>query len=364
MSIAAIGIELAERGLLPDALLRAGIRRLCANRLTQCVPASEQARSVARKQFADDMRRGPIAPVPEAANEQHYEVPEAFFGLALGHLRKYSGCYWPKGCTSLDQAEDAALEQTCDHAGLADGMDILELGCGWGSLTLWMGERYPGARITAVSNSNSQREHIMSQAKERGLGNIEVITCDMNDFETDDRFDRVVSVEMFEHMRNYERLLQRVASWLKPSGKLFIHIFAHKHAAYPFETEGAGNWMGRHFFTGGIMPARELLHEFDRDLAVAQEWVWDGTHYEKTSEAWLLNLDRQKTEVIRLFAESMPLPEARRMYHRWRIFFLACAECFGYDHGQQWIVAHYLLEPQPQTLDEADLRAEPVENAV
>lgn len=362
MSIAAIGIELAERGLIPDALIRSGIRRLCAKRVADCVPHADIARTAAIKRFAEQMRQGPIAPVPEAANEQHYEVPQEFFGYALGHRRKYSGCYWSNDCVSLDEAEDAALKLTCEHAELADGMDILELGCGWGSLTLWMGERYPRSQITAVSNSNSQREHIMAQAKERGLANIEVITCDMNDFETDKRFDRVVSVEMFEHMRNYERLLGRIASWLKPDGKLFIHIFAHQHAAYPFETDGAGNWMGRHFFTGGIMPAQQLIHEFDQDLAVSQEWVWDGTHYQKTSEAWLRNLDRHKSEVTKLFAGSMPIAEAKRMYHRWRIFFLACAECFGYDRGKQWIVAHYLLEPQPQKSNDQELARELTES--
>lgn len=310
MSIATLGIALAERGLLPDTLIRRGIRTLCAQRLAGCVPATAREQAAARKSFADAMREGPIAPVPEAANEQHYEVPAAFYGHVLGHRRKYSGCHWPRGTTTLDQAEDAALRVTCEHAQIEDGLDILELGCGWGSLTLWMGEHYPNARITAVSNSNSQREYIMARAGELGLNNVEVITCDMNDFGTQQRYDRVVSVEMFEHMRNYETLLSRVASWLRPEGKLFIHIFAHRTAAYAFETEGAGNWMGRQFFTGGIMPARQLLHEFDRDLAVESEWAWDGTHYQKTSEAWLRNLDRHKHEVIDLFAKSMPRAEA------------------------------------------------------
>lgn len=345
MSLAGLGIGLAERGLLPDGLIRKGIRRLCAKRIEQCVLTGEEAQHRARIEFANQMREGPVAPVPEAANEQHYEVPESFFGFALGHRRKYSGCFWPEGCVSLDEAEDASLAMTCERANLGDGMSILELGCGWGSLTLWMAEHYPNARITAVSNSNSQRAYINEQAQQRGLGNLEVITCDMNDFQTDQRFDRVVSVEMFEHMRNYELLLARVASWLKPDGQLFVHIFAHRTCAYTFETQGADNWMGRYFFTGGIMPARQLMHEFNANMRVCQEWVWDGTHYQRTSEAWLENLDRNKNRVIALFRKSMPANEARRMYHRWRIFFLACAETFGYEHGQQWIVAHYLLEP-------------------
>ncbi len=346
MSLAGIGIALAERGWLPDALVRRGIRNLCSQRLRDCVAADVQGQRVARERFALEMRSGPVAPVPQAANEQHYEVPQAFFGAALGPRRKYSGCFWPADCRSLQHAEDASLEITCERAGIEDGMEVLELGCGWGSLTLWLGERYPNARITAVSNSASQREYIMDQARERGLENIRVITCDMNDFEIDTRFDRVVSVEMFEHMRNYEVLLARVASWLKPEGKLFVHIFAHRCAAYAFETQGAGNWMGRYFFTGGIMPAQQLPHDFDRDLTVSQEWVWDGMHYQKTAEAWLVNLDRNRSSVIELFARSMPMPQAKKMFHRWRIFFLACAETFGYDNGSEWIVAHYLLEHQ------------------
>ena len=349
MTIAALGIGLAERGLLPDALIRRGIRGLCQKRLVQHVASGEFEQSTARAAFAELMRSGPVAPVPDAANEQHYEVPESFFGLVLGQRRKYSSCYWPSGCSSLDQAEQEALRATCEHAQIHDGQQILELGCGWGSLTLWLGERYPASKITAVSNSNSQREYIMTQAHTRGLGNIDVITCDMNDFDTEQRFDRVVSVEMFEHMRNYELLLGRVASWLKPEGKLFIHIFAHRCAAYAFETEGADNWMGRYFFTGGIMPALQLLSEFNQDLCVSRDWTWDGTHYQKTSEAWLQNLDRSKARVIDLFAESMPRAEAKRMYHRWRIFFLACAETFGFNAGQEWLVGHYLLEPKPQS---------------
>ena len=344
MNLSSIGIGLAERGLLPDSMIRSGIRKLCSKRIETCVPTGTNEKSDARTQFAASMRQGPLAPVPEAANEQHYEVPESFFGFALGHRRKYSGCYWPRSCDSLNEAEDESLRVTCDRAELQDGMTVLELGCGWGSLTLWMAEHYPSANITAVSNSSSQRAYIESQAQARGLANIRVITCDMNDFETDDRFDRVVSVEMFEHMRNYELLLSRISTWLKPDGKLFVHVFAHKDSAYEFLTEGADNWMGRYFFTGGIMPAQQLFHEFDTHMQVSREWVWDGTHYQKTSEAWLENLDLNKDDVIRLFSETMPSTEAKRMYHRWRIFFLACAETFGYMNGSEWIVAHYLFE--------------------
>ncbi len=349
MSLSKIGISLAERSLLPDAIVRKGIRSLCRKRIDQCVPQNAHAKQAARSSFASQMREGPIAPVPEAANEQHYEVPDSFFGYALGHRRKYSGCYWPDDCSSLDDAEDASLRITCERAELNDGMSILELGCGWGSLTLWMAEHYPNAHITAVSNSNSQREYIESQASEQNLTNITVITKDMNDFETSARFDRIVSVEMFEHMRNYELLLSRISSWLKPTGKLFVHIFAHRDSAYEFQTQGADNWMGRYFFTGGIMPAQQIFHEFEDHMRVAKQWVWDGTNYQKTSEAWLQCLDLNKDRAISLFRESMPESDARKMYHRWRIFFLACAETFGYDQGKEWIIAHYLLEPAEAT---------------
>ena len=345
MSLSKIGITLAEKGLLPDAIVRKGIRNLCRKRIYQCVPQDNQAKQAARSMFAARMREGPIAPIPEAANEQHYEVPDAFFGYALGHRRKYSGCYWQDGCSSLDEAEDASLRITCERAELQDGMTILELGCGWGSLTLWMAEYYPNARIIAVSNSNSQREYIESQANEQNLTNITVVTKDMNDFETSARFDRIVSVEMFEHMRNYELLLSRISSWLKPTGKLFVHIFAHKDSAYEFQTQGADNWMGRYFFTGGIMPAQQIFNEFQEHMHVTNQWGWDGTNYQKTSEAWLERLDLNMDQVISLFRKSMPKSEARRMYYRWRIFFLACAETFGYANGKEWMIAHYLMQP-------------------
>ncbi len=345
MSLSGIGIALAERGMMPDMLIRSGIRTLCTKRIGDCVPDDPAAKEIARSNFASLMREGPLAPVPEAANEQHYEVPEDFFALALGERRKYSACYWSDGCSSLDEAETTSLRITCERAQIEDGMSILELGCGWGSLTLWMAEQYPNAKITAVSNSSSQRAYIESEAQSRGLTNVCVITCDMNVFQTEAMFDRVVSVEIFEHMRNYDLLLSRICSWLKPSGKLFVHIFAHKDSAYEFMTQGADNWMGRYFFTGGIMPAQQIFREFEEHMRVASEWVWEGTHYQKTAEAWLTNLDQNKNRVITLFRKAMPTSEAKRMYHRWRIFFLACAETFGFRGGTEWVVGHYLFEP-------------------
>ena len=249
------------------------------------------------------------------------------------------------GVTTLDQAEEAALEVTCARADLKDGQAVLELGCGWGSLTLWMAERYPNSRITAVSNSASQREFIEERARQRGLTNLQVITCDMNELELDERFDRVVSVEMFEHMRNYERLLERVSKWLELDGKLFVHVFCHRRYSYAFEVDGAANWLGKYFFTGGVMPGMDLLPQFDRHMKVTEQWSWSGTHYEKTANAWAANLDAKRNELLPILAETYGRDKAERWLERWKIFFLACAELWGYDDGSEWQVAHYLFEP-------------------
>jgi cyclopropane-fatty-acyl-phospholipid synthase len=332
----------AERGRVPDALIRAGIRRLCGARLRE-----EALSNGSIGQFAAAMREAPIAPVPEKANEQHYELPAEFFTRVLGEHLKYSSCYWPDGVTTLDEAEAAALAVTTERADLADGQDVLELGCGWGSLTLWMAQCFPASQITAVSNSLTQRAFIEHRAAERGLRNLQVITADMNDFDIEDRFDRVVSVEMFEHMRNYEKLLGRIARWMRDDGRLFVHIFCHRDRAYRFETEGATNWMGRHFFTGGIMPSADLLDQFSGELAISERWRWDGTHYQRTAEAWLRNMDTQRRALMPLFEQTYGIDEAARWFQRWRIFFMACAELFGYRQGTEWLVGHYRLEKAP-----------------
>ena len=337
-------IDVTERGLLPDSLVRLGIRQLCRQRLAEETRAHAAGRTH-RGAFLEEMARSPIALVPEAANDQHYEAPVEFFLRTLGPHLKYSSGYWPEGVTTLADAEVAALTETAAHARLADGQDVLELGCGWGSLTLWMGERYPASRILAVSNSRRQRRHILQRAAERGLRNIEVVTVDMNGFETTRRFDRVVSVEMFEHMRNYAALLQRISGWMHGDAKLFIHIFCHRQYSYPYTTEGSGNWLGRHFFTGGMMPSESLLLDVQTHLRVTGQWRWDGTHYEKTANAWLANLDASRDDLMPVFARHYGPSEAARWFGRWRMFFMACAELFGYRQGSEWRVAHYLLEP-------------------
>ncbi len=331
-------ISLLETGLVPDALTRAGIRHLCRVRLASETRGAESRMAALR----ESIRTGPVAPVGGLANEQQYEEPAEFMRLALGPRMKYSACLYETGRETLAQAEDAMLALTARRAELADGQDILELGCGWGSLTLWMAERFPGSRITAVSNSASQREHVLAEAARRGLANVTVLTRDMNDFTTGQTFDRVVSIEMFEHMRNYPELLRRIAGWLKPAGKLFVHIFCHKSLAYPFTDDGEDDWMARHFFSGGIMPSEGLLLDYQDHLQQEKMWVVDGRHYESTANHWLANLDRSRPRALELLRAAYGADAALRLT-RWRIFYMACAELFGYDDGGQWRVAHYLF---------------------
>jgi len=334
-------LGLTERGLLPDALLRLGIRRMCAERLRAERAGGPAAQAGRQAQLVDMLRHSPVAIETAAANAQHYELPPAFFERCLGPHLKYSCCYYPRGDETLAEAEDAMLALYGERAELADGQRILELGCGWGSLTLWMAARYPTAHITAVSNSRGQRRHIEAQCRLRGLANVHVLTQDVNTLAmAAGQFDRCVSIEMFEHVRNYQVLMQRIAGWLVPGGKLFVHIFAHRELAYPFETAGAGNWMGRHFFTGGLMPAADTLLHFQQALSIERRWLVDGTHYEKTANHWLRRQDSQRDEVVGVLYTAYP-EHAVLWFQRWRMFWMACAELFGYAGGQEWLVAHY-----------------------
>lgn len=324
--------RLLETGRIPDPLLRIGIRRAVAQRLDE-----EAARVGDREAYLRMLRESPLAVHTSDANEQHYEVPTEFFRLVLGPRLKYSCAYWPEGVDTLAQAEEAMLALTCERAELVDGQSILELGCGWGSLTLWMAQRYPNARIVAVSNSSSQKAWIDAHH----LPNVTVLTRDMRDFDIQERFDRVVSVEMFEHMRNYELLLRRIRGWLLDDGKLFVHIFTHRAYAYLFEDRGPSDWMARHFFTGGQMPSDDLLLQFRDDLSCEERWTFDGTHYERTAEAWLARMDVRATEVREIFVRTYGAENAERFFHYWRVFFLSCAEVWGYRNGREWLVSHY-----------------------
>ena len=339
-----LAINWIEQGLVPDSVIRAGIRRLLKERLTEIGAADPAVAGELAESFISSLGEAPVALLPNKANEQHYEVPAAFFALALGPHRKYSSCWWPAGVDTLDAAEAAALTATCERAELADGQRILELGCGWGSLTLWMAKHYPASRITAVSNSSSQRLHIEAAAKQRGLTNVQVITCDMNDFEVSERFDRIVSVEMFEHMRNWPAMFRRVNSWLAPGGRFFMHVFVHRSTPYLFVERDGSDWMSRHFFAGGMMPADDLALRFQDDLRVVRRWRWDGTHYARTAEAWLANMDARRAAVWPVLEKTYGREHAAQWWMRWRIFFMSCAELFGYERGQQWWVSHYLFE--------------------
>jgi len=334
-------LDLAERGWVPAPLLRHGVRRLLRERLR-----AESARHAARAErlaaWTEDMRRAPIALVPEKANEQHYEVPPAFFELVLGPRLKYSSGYYADPQASLASAEEEMLALTALRADLDDGQEVLELGCGWGSLTLWMAEHFRRSRILAVSNSAPQREFVRARARERGLANVEVLTRDMNAFEAPRRFDRIVSVEMFEHMRNWEQLLARAAGWLSPGGRLFLHVFAHRAYAYPFEVRDASDWMSAHFFSGGMMPSVDLLDHLRTPFEVEERWPVPGTHYARTAEDWLANLERRRPEALAIL-RRVHGADAPRWYQRWRLFFLACAELFGYAGGEEWLVVHQRL---------------------
>ena len=332
-----------EQGLVPDRVIRLGIRRLLKERLAEMHARDAEAADEANQAFIEDMRRAPVALVPGKANEQHYEVPADFFSSVLGPHRKYSSCHWGEGVETLAQAEAHALRITCERAGLQDGQDVLELGCGWGSLSLWMADHYRGSRITAISNSHSQRHYIEQQAQARGLDNLRVLTRDVNDFDAAaGHYDRVVSVEMFEHLRNWPEAFARVARWLKADGRFFMHVFAHRGAAYPFVERDETDWMSRHFFSGGMMPGDDLALNFQDDLRLERRWRWDGTHYQKTSEAWLRNMDAARDELASTFAGTYGA-EADVWWQRWRLFFMSVAELFGHDGGQQWWVSHYLF---------------------
>ena len=339
-----LAIKLAESGVLPDAIIRKGIRQLTEKRLLE-INANDCEKGMAQlTDFIAHMNASEIAPVPELANAQHYEVPAEFFHLCLGKNRKYSSCFWMNDTVNLDEAEDLALSQTCDHADLKDGQHILELGCGWGSLSLWMAAKYLKSSITGVSNSNSQREYIMAAAKSRGLTNIQIITADMNTFEAPATYDRVVSVEMFEHMRNYQVLYGKVASWLRPKGKFFKHIFVHRNTPYAFNVQADDDWMSQHFFSGGIMPSDDLPLHFQDDLNLIQRWRWNGAHYEKTANAWLQNMDKNADLITPILAATYGDKNVEMWRNRWRIFYMACAELFGFNQGQEWWVTHYLFE--------------------
>ena len=330
-----------EAGMVPDTVIRHGIRRLLEGKLREIRADDMEYVAEAKNRFVDMMNASPIALVPDLANEQHYEVPAEFFNTVLGEHKKYSCCYWGRDIGNLDEAEAAALEITVARAGIEDGMRVLDLGCGWGSLSLWIAEHFPAAKVTSVSNSHSQHDYIVGKARERELDNIEVHVCDMNDFNASGTYDRIVSVEMFEHMRNYGELFGRIARWLDDDGRFFMHIFTHRSAPYEYIDKGPSDWMSRHFFSGGIMPSTDLPLRFSDDLNIENVWHWGGEHYARTCNAWLSLMDQRRAQVMPILEATYGSDDADRWWMRWRMFFMACAELFDFNDGQEWFVSHY-----------------------
>lgn len=339
-------IHWIERGFLPDFLVRIGIKKLIRQRLIEEKVNDVEVCDNRYFDFLAEIKSSALAIETDKANEQHYEVDAEFYQYALGARRKYSSCYYSDNET-LDEAELTMLNLYIQRGEFVDGQDILELGCGWGSITLYLAEHFPQSNIVGVSNSKSQRKYIMAQAQERSLNNVNIITCDINDLVLNRQFDRIISIEMFEHVRNYQNLFNRISTWLKEDGKLFVHVFCHRFLMYPFIAEGEDNWMAKHFFSGGQMPAADTFYHFQEKLKIERRWINSGQHYEKTSNHWLANMDRNKTHIMPIL-ERVYGSEAKLWYQRWRIFFMSCAELFGYDEGRQWFVAHYLFCKQKQ----------------
>ena len=335
--------KLLEQDKLPDSLIRIGIRKLLRQRIKDETLANTELQQEHLMNLISELKASPIAANTPEANEQHYEVPTEFYQYCLGEHLKYSCGFWKEGVTDINVSEHDMLELTCQRAELDTGQDVLELGCGWGSLSLFMSAKYPQSNITVVSNSRTQKIYIDDQAKQRNITNLTVITADMNNFSIDKTFDRVVSVEMFEHMRNYELLMKKVASSLKPAGKLFVHIFTNKNLAYKFEVKDESDWMSKYFFTGGIMPSDDLLLYFNNDLSIQRHWHVSGLHYAKTSEAWLSNMDAHKKEIMPIFENTYGKENAVKWWVYWRLFYMACAELWKFKNGEEWIVSHYLF---------------------
>lgn len=343
MDLVGFSANLLEKGMIPDGVIRWGIRSLLEQKLSDERKDAVEFAFERKLKFINSLRSGPIAVFTPEANQQHYEVPTEFFELVLGKHMKYSCGYWVEGNNDFDRSEEDMLKITCERASIRNGDAILEMGCGWGSLSLFMAERFPQSKVTGVSNSRTQKLFIDEQSRRRRLTNLEIITADINDFHIDRKFDRIVSVEMFEHMRNYQALLTKAAGFLKENGKLFVHIFTHKEFAYPYDEKDDRDWIAKYFFTGGIMPSDDLLLYFQDHLRIHHHWRVCGTHYQKTSEAWLKNMDRNKDRIIPILKKTYGEDQYVKWWNYWRVFFMACAELWGFRQGTEWMVSHYLF---------------------
>ncbi len=325
---------------MPEWLMRYGMRRLLKARLQQEIDGGEIRQKAALKAFVES----PVAVNTNEANEQHYALPPEFMETVLGGRLKYSSGYWSETASTLDDAEIKSLELVEKRAKLEDNMSILELGCGWGSFSLWAAERYPNAKVVSVSNSALQREYIEKKAQKLGFNNLRVITADINTFSIDETFDRIVTIEMLEHVRNHASVFERISNWLKNDGRFFVHVFSHRQYAYPFEVDGNRDWMARYFFTGGIMPSHNLFRNYDKHIKIEQDWQLSGIHYKKTLDAWLHNMEAAKPKVLEIFRKTYGNDQAKVWFHRWRMFFMACSELFGYLEGEEWGVSHYVFK--------------------
>jgi cyclopropane-fatty-acyl-phospholipid synthase len=337
-------IRLFENGLMPDILIRPALRRKVRGDLRRFYRVPVEKQRSYYNAFLWKMRRSPIAIHTDRANEQHYELPPRFFELVLGSRLKYSACYWPDKSTTLDEAEVCMLKLTCERAQLEDGMRVLDLGCGWGSLSLYIAEHYPNCRITALSNSALQCTYIEQAAKSSGFSHLETKTADIGTLDLPIRFDRVFSIEMFEHMKNYGVLMAKIAGMIREKGRLFVHIFSHREFPYEYVVRGSDDWMAKYFFTGGNMPSADLLLNFQRDLKIISHWRIDGTHYARTLRAWLHNLDRNRAPVRDTVSHVYGEDQAMLWFRRWRLFFIFCEENFNLSHGREYLVSHYLFE--------------------
>ena len=345
--------ELVDRGLMmtDDSNLRQSIREnLKAWILRLECDGDVEKKMEYKRKFIHKLRRSPIAIHTDKANEQHYEVPTAFFNLVLGKRMKYSSALFPEKDTTLEEAEDAMLKLVCQRAQVSDGHTVMDLGCGWGVTGLWICEKYPSCKVVCVSNSATQKKFIDQVAAEKGYSQrLECITCDANIFETERKFDRIISIEMFEHMKNFDELMQKIALWLKPEGHLFTQILCHREFTYSFNTKQGSDteWMAQNFFTGGTMPSSDLFLYFQKDLIIMDHWNVNGKHYSKTLEAWLRQLDYKKDDVMKVLEKAYGCEEAPQQLFNWRMFFMYCSEVFGFRDGNEWIVAHHLFKKRP-----------------
>ena len=332
---------LLARGLIPDWILRRGVRSQGKERLNMMNKVDSRKEY---SKFINEASTGNIAVNTDDANNQHYEVDSEFFKYCLGKNLKYSCCFWDDSTLDLDSAEDNMLEIYSKRAEIKDGMNILDIGCGWGSLSLFLAQKYPKSEITGVSNSSSQKIFIDSEASKRNISNLKIITRDINDFRTEEKYDRIISIEMFEHTKNTKKLMNLINDWLNPNGLFFMHVFAHKENPYYFDRDQKNAWMAKYFFTGGMMPNHNLFKDLKSNLEYQKSWMLSGEHYEKTSNAWLDKMDQNKKEILSLFERSNSSSIAKRKFHFWRLFYIACAEIFGYDNGNEWVVSHHLFK--------------------